>query len=97
MPLRRYNGTQLIGFGSQFGTSEAITILRDGIRTGELQYEEYSIRDGERLDTLAGKYYGDGRLWWVLSAVSNIGWGLQVPPGTKILVPRLVDVQRVLG
>jgi hypothetical protein len=30
----------------------------------------------------------------VLAATSNIGWGLQVPPGTRLLIP--IDIGRVM-
>jgi len=80
-----------------FGTSDAITNLRDGVRGGTIQFDEYTIQEKERLDVLAGRFYGDGRLWWVLASVSNVGWILQIPPGTKIVVPKLSDVQRILG
>ena len=97
MPQRRYDGTQLIAFGTMFGTSETITIIRNGLASGEIRYDEYVIKERERLDTIAGENYGDARLWWILAASSKIGWGLQVPPGTKILIPKLSDVQRLLG
>jgi hypothetical protein len=41
----------------------------------------------QRLDTLAGKYYGSSQYWWIIAAASGIGWGLQVPPGTLIRIP----------
>ena len=50
-----------------------------------------------RLDILAGTLYGDGRLWWVLAAASNIGWWPQVPAGTLIRVPAdLTEVENLL-
>jgi nucleoid-associated protein YgaU len=51
----------------------------------------------ERLDTIAGVAYGDGRYWWVLAAASNIGWGLQVPPGTIIRIPDLSQVAALVA
>jgi len=33
-------------------------------------------------------------LWWIIAALSNIGWNLQVPPGTKITLP--TNIQQVL-
>ena len=53
------------------------------------------LESGERLDTLAGQFYGDSSYWWVLAAASGIGWGLQVPPGTIIRVP--VNISEVFG
>ena len=63
--------------------------------SGTLEFETHTLRDGERLDHLAGQYYGDGTLWWVISGASGIGWGLQVPAGTFIRIP--TDVQAVIG
>jgi len=50
----------------------------------------------DRLDALAGVLYGEGRYWWVLAAASNVGWSLQVPPGTIITVPDLRAVERLV-
>ena len=40
-----------------------------------------------RLDHLAQDYLGDASLWWVIAAASGIGWGLQIPEGTRLVVP----------
>tara|TARA_Y100001973_G_C5204994_1_gene340815 strand:+ start:4715 stop:5011 length:297 start_codon:yes stop_codon:yes gene_type:complete len=53
------------------------------------------LKEGERLDTIAGQVYGSATLWWVIAAASGIGWGLQVPPGTLIRVP--TDLSKVLA
>ena len=45
------------------------------------------MKEGERLDQIAGVVYGDSTLWWMIAAASGIGWGLQVPPGTKLRIP----------
>ena len=47
----------------------------------------YIVQEGDRLDAIAGRFYGDGRLWWIVAASSGIGWWLQVPPGTRLLIP----------
>ena len=36
---------------------------------------------------MAANVYGDSSLWWIIAAASNIGWGLQVPPGTVLKIP----------
>jgi hypothetical protein len=41
--------------------------------------------------------YGDSRYWWVLAASSDIGWGLQIPPGTVIRIPDLTQVSNIIG
>ena len=43
---------------------------------------------GDRLDTLAFKYYKDSSLWWVIAEANNIGKGdLVVPSGVQIRIP----------
>ena len=55
------------------------------------------MTETDRLDTLAGSVYGDGRLWWVIAAASGIGWWTQVPSGTLVLIPTdLTEVEAQL-
>jgi len=62
-----------------------------------INYSVHVLEEGERLDYLAGIYYGDSSFWWVLAASSGIGYALQVPPGTVIRVPNsIADVLGVL-
>jgi hypothetical protein len=85
--IRRYPMTlQIPGF--QFGSSRAIRIVRQLIKSGKLPFREMSLRESERLDILAGQEYGNTRLWWVIAAASDIGWGLQCPPGTYLRIPK---------
>lgn len=44
---------------------------------------------GDRLDTLAFKYYQDSSLWWIIARANNIGKGdLTVPIGKQIRIPQ---------
>ena len=87
-----------MGMGGFVGTSDAIPIIRRGIYNGSIKVKtERALRVGERLDTIVGQEYGDGRYWWIIAAASNIGWALQVPPGTYIRVPDLSDVLTAIG
>lgn len=44
--------------------------------------------DGDYLDTLAYKYYGDPTLYWVIALANNIGKGrLSVQPGLTLRIP----------
>jgi len=97
MALRRYNRTPIIKFGEKYGTSQVILFIRKNITNGTIRKKVYICEEGVRLDILAGEEYGDGKLWWVIAAASGIGWGLQVPPGTLITIPKLEDVAKFVG
>lgn len=94
--MRRYSDTPKIKGGILKGTSATIANIRDAISNRRIKFSEIVLQEGQRLDTLAGIEYGDSSLWWVIAAASNIGWGLQIPPGTLIRIPVLLDVQRVI-
>jgi hypothetical protein len=95
--MNRYARTPVIGLGYRYGTSFAISAIRQNIQSGNIRSQEVVLQESNRLDILAGLYYGDGRLWWVIAAASNIGWGLQVPVGTVIKIPDLRDCSRFVG
>lgn len=86
-----------MGLGFSYGTSYAIPIIRANIAIGNIRYEETFLKEAERLDIMAGKVYGDATLFWVIAAASDIGWCLQVPPGTRIRIPNLGDVKKFLS
>lgn len=75
--------TGLGGFTSGF----AVSNIRQALRSGDLAYKTEITVEGDRLDIIAQREYGDGRLWWVIAAASHIGWWLQVPPGIAIRIP----------
>ena len=97
MSLTRYSQDSRYG-GGRLGTAKATVKLRNFIKAGLITpIRTVTLSGAERLDTLAGSIYGDGRHWWVLAAASGIGWGMQVPPGTLINVLDLRDVERLVG
>ena len=87
MAINRYDRTDLMNRGKQLATPENIRRIQKAVRRNNVITKPIILKEGERLDHLAGKVYGNGQLWWVIAAASGIGWGLQVPPGTRILVP----------
>lgn len=53
-------------------------------------------RDGDKLDLLANRYYGDSTLWWIIAQANQIGKGsFYVTPGTRLRIP--VNVQNVIS
>lgn len=97
MALRRYARANILGANKQYGTSRAIRTIRSGVEAGTIRFTTQRMLEGQRLDSIAGRAYGNGRLGWVIAAASNIGWGLQVPPETIIRIPNLGDVSSLIG
>jgi len=96
--MRRYTNTTILRGGRQLGTANTGSTIRAAIKRGTIRVDIHITQEGERLDTIAGRAYGDARLWWVISAASGVGWGLQVPSGTRLQVPRNIDeVAAVVG
>lgn len=84
--------------GKGLQTPGAISAIRFAIRRGDVAINDtFTTTQADRLDTIAGKIYGNGRYWWILAIASDIGWGLQVPPGTIINVPDLRAIERLVG
>ena len=85
--MRRYTRVPLIKGGKQMGTSAASVAIRAAVDTGVIDFKQHVLQEGERLDIIAGREYGNASLWWILAGASAIGWSLQVPPGTLIIIP----------
>ena len=61
------------------------------------QYLQIVSSEGDYLDTLAYKYYGDPTLWFII-ATANPGLGkgrLSIPPGSNLKIP--IDVNGFLS
>jgi len=98
MAFSRYRNSPKLALGTQFGTTQAVNIVRSGIATGAIPIiDVITLTGNQRLDHLAALYYKDSRYWWVLAAASEIGWGLQLPPGTIINVPDLTAISSLIG
>ena len=46
--------------------------LRAGIASGMFVFDNYDVRDGERPEDIAFKYYGDPELHWVILMTNNV-------------------------
>jgi len=93
----RYTRDPKINRNTLLGTASATANIRRALRFGDLSIVNVLVTsDLDRLDNLAASVYGDARLWWVLAAASDIGWGMQVPPGTLIRVVDLTQVEELI-
>ncbi len=97
MAFSRYRRTPILDLGRQFGTGTAHEVIRQAIKEGTLSFETVTLKEAQRLDHLAGQFYGNGRYWWIIAAASDIGWGLQVPAGTHIRIPNIEDIARMIS
>lgn len=97
MTINRYARAPVYGVNARYGISFAIPAIRTNIEQGNIRYTEYVSREKDRLDILAGKVYGDSKLWWVIAAASNIGYSPQVPPGVALKIPNIEDIAKYVG
>ena len=95
MAVSRYQKDIIISSQGRLATASGVAKIRAAYAAGRIATREITLSEGQRLDGIAGEVYGDGNLWWVIAAVSGIGCWLQVPPGTRILLP--LDINAVLG
>lgn len=95
MTTRRYSTSSI--FGDSYGTSTTCLRIRQAIANNSIRTTTYITKENERLDILAGQFYGDGRLWWILASASKIGFGLQVPSNTHLTVPNFEDLVKLIG
>jgi len=96
--MRRYGKTARIKGGKQLATAHGCNALYHACRLGTIETQIKVVKQAERLDVIAAKYYGSSHLWWVIAAASGIGWGLQIPPGTLLKIPlNLSQVNMYVG
>ena len=95
--MRRYTRDQRIA-GGLLGSSQTTFRIRRARDLGLIPMRQVILSESQRLDHLANKYLNDAQLWWVLAATSDIGWGLQVPPGTIINIPLdMSAISKIVG
>jgi len=94
MTISRYDRDSLANNGRSFGSSQSIVLIRKAIRMNKISLKETISAENERLDIIAGQQYQDASLWWVIAAASNIGWGLQIPAGTRLRIP--TDISQIM-
>jgi len=98
MAIDRYARSTPVMKGRGLSISRAGVIIRKLINSRSLPYRAEVLKNGQRLDQIAFREYGDGRLWWVIAAASGIGWAMQLPPGTYLLIPTTLDpIEELIG
>lgn len=93
--MTRYSNSPIIKAGTTYGTQTNIDRLRQLYSSGGLTATQYVLKEGERIDHVAGKFLGDSTMWWAIAAISSIGWGLQCPPGTLLNIPNKEQLDKL--
>ena len=78
--------------GGRLESAQTTLRLRRARDLGLISVQPLQIKESQRLDHLAAKHLGNPMHWWILAALSDIGWGMQVPPGTVIQIPTDMSV-----
>ena len=93
MSISRYAFTKKININGKtiLSTNKTSSKIHRGVLFGEITVSNHILQEGERLDTIAYQAYGVSGYWWIIAAASGIGWGLQVPPGTILAIPKILD------
>ena len=71
-------------------------------------YPEIPLRDddkyvvtqtGDRLDTLAGEYYNDSTLWWIIASANKIhNASVACDSGTVLRIPQnYIEIQKIFN
>tara|TARA_Y100000310_G_C20063039_1_gene525870 strand:- start:194 stop:508 length:315 start_codon:yes stop_codon:yes gene_type:complete len=47
-------------------------------------------QEGDKLDVLAHRFYGDTHLWWFIAHVNNLSY-MNVPAGTRLRIPASIN------
>lgn len=73
-------------------------LRRTGKRIFSVQGVMHTWIQGDRLDSLAYKYYGDAQRWWViLDANPNYMTPWDIKPGDILSIPSYQEMRRSLG
>ena len=89
MAVDRYTDTPITKTVDTGKRNYETTIFPSVPQTGDDTF--IITQDGDRLDTLAYRFYGDSSLWWVIGVSNGMTDSMFIAPGTKMRIP--ADVQ----
>ena len=96
MPI--YEGSRYTKVSQYSRDNKLVFKRRDRIKFDAVNCTNHIFIEGETLDVLATKYYGDSQLWWVfLESNPNYRNELDISSGDIILVPLYEEVIKLYG
>ena len=93
--MSRYKSDNKLNRGASYGTAKMCNTLRRVYEAGNLTTTTVILGEGTRLDHVAFRYLGDPSYWWAIAAISGIGWGMQIPADTRLIVP--ININEIKG
>lgn len=88
----RYTSVDKINYTVASGETVGLIRMRPTTITATGEVEAYTVKAGETFETLAAKYFGNGRKWWVLADLNpHIFWPLSLQAGDQILLPSKIQ------
>lgn len=86
MALSRYRDSIVTGKRLSTFPYVKISEIEDDLNDVFIEFH-----DGDRIDTLAQKYLGDGRYWWIICAYNNLDNAFAITNGTILRIPTSPD------
>lgn len=84
MSLNRYRDSILVRDDTGDWISPVTPFIDTRERKDDLLHQ---VKQGERLDTIAARYLGDAKLWWVVAEYNNILWFQNIEAGDVLRLP----------
>lgn len=66
------------------------TVLYPEIKLSDFDEYIFAVQ-GDRLDLLAYKYYGDSTKWWIIAHANKIKGTLYLPKDAQLVIPMKID------
>jgi hypothetical protein len=86
----RYYDSTIDYFTTRPDGDNAPVIFYDFSDIGQINYVDYLWKDGDRIDSIAAKFFLFPTRWWIIAEFNpKINDWFNVNPGTNIRIPRV--------
>jgi len=86
-PDSRFAGLPVLEVLAPDGSTRLVIALRIAPRVPALPAATIRVRQGEELDLLARRHYGDERLWWRILDANRVLYPLDIVAGDVLDLP----------